>query len=481
MRFMTRFQLATLVATGVLMAPAAQAVPSFARQTGMACAACHTVFPELTHFGRVFKANGYVLDNLKQVRAVSGDRQQLLSLSQLPTFSIMTQVSYTTLNKRLPDATSAAAPGLTQNGTAGFPQQLSLFYAGRIAPHFGVFSQITYGNDSGTIGIDNTDLRFAKLIVLPGKNTLTYGVSLNNNPTVQDLWNTVPAWYNPYMTSGSAPGPESAPLLDTLGGGVAGVTAYAMLNDIWYAEAGVYTSAPQGVGGPYDTAASTLISGGAPYWRFAGEWDWGSNSFEIGTYGMAAKTRIAGTCDVATQLTDAAGNPVNVYSHADGVCQTLSSGPTDDYVDLALDSQYQYIAGNHIVTLAGTWIHENATLHSTASAYNIANGTALTATSKTLNTARGSVSYYYERTIGGSVQFFDATGDANPLLYDSVNAKPDSNGVTLEVDYLPWLNTKFAVAYTMYGKFNGATHNYDGAGANASDNDTLYAYLWMAF
>jgi hypothetical protein len=41
------------------------AVPSFARQTGMACAACHTVFPELTPFGREFKLNGYVLDNIK--------------------------------------------------------------------------------------------------------------------------------------------------------------------------------------------------------------------------------------------------------------------------------------------------------------------------------------------------------------------------------------------------------------------------------
>ena len=36
-----------------LSAPA-PAVPSFARQTGMACAACHTVFPELTRFGREF-------------------------------------------------------------------------------------------------------------------------------------------------------------------------------------------------------------------------------------------------------------------------------------------------------------------------------------------------------------------------------------------------------------------------------------------
>ena len=30
---------------------------------GMACMACHTVYPELTHFGRMFKLNGYQLDN----------------------------------------------------------------------------------------------------------------------------------------------------------------------------------------------------------------------------------------------------------------------------------------------------------------------------------------------------------------------------------------------------------------------------------
>ena len=71
----------------------AWAVPSFARQTGMACAACHTVFPELTHFGRVFKANGYVLDNLQQVQAVSSTREELLELAKTPALSIMAQVS----------------------------------------------------------------------------------------------------------------------------------------------------------------------------------------------------------------------------------------------------------------------------------------------------------------------------------------------------------------------------------------------------
>src|SRR5579863_10211074 len=45
-----------------LVATPAQAVPSFARQTGQPCAACHTAFPELTAFGRRFKLNGYTLE-----------------------------------------------------------------------------------------------------------------------------------------------------------------------------------------------------------------------------------------------------------------------------------------------------------------------------------------------------------------------------------------------------------------------------------
>src|SRR6201993_3526753 len=156
-----RFSALTALAAALVgAAPAALAVPSFARQTRMACEACHTVFPELTHFGRVFKANGYILSNVKQVQDVTGKKEELLSLGQNVPLSIMAQVSYSEMKTGVPDL-SAAAPGVAQNGTAGFPQQLSLFYAGKIAPNFGAFFQITYANDSGTMGIDNTDLRFA--------------------------------------------------------------------------------------------------------------------------------------------------------------------------------------------------------------------------------------------------------------------------------------------------------------------------------
>jgi hypothetical protein len=36
-------------------------VPIFGRQTGMECSACHTIFPQLTPFGREFKLGGYVI------------------------------------------------------------------------------------------------------------------------------------------------------------------------------------------------------------------------------------------------------------------------------------------------------------------------------------------------------------------------------------------------------------------------------------
>src|SRR5476651_951124 len=155
-----------------LASPMAQAVPSFARQTGMACEACHTVFPELTDFGRIFKANAYTLDNLKQVRDIDASKQELLSLATLPPLAAMVQVSQTWLNSPLPDGTGG--PGSSQTSTTGFPQQISLFYAGKVAPHVGAFIQLTYGNDAGTIGIDNTDIRYSNSFQIDHTNSLIY-------------------------------------------------------------------------------------------------------------------------------------------------------------------------------------------------------------------------------------------------------------------------------------------------------------------
>ena len=45
----------------------------------------------------------------------------------------------------------------------------------------------------------------------------------------------------------------------------------------------------------------------------------------------------------------------------------------------------------------------------------------------------------------------------------------------------PRFNMRVGVQYTAYSRFNGAAHNYDGAGANASDNNTLRVFTWFAY
>jgi len=448
-------------------APAALAVPSFARQTGMACEACHTVYPELTHFGRVFKANGYILTNLKQVRDVTGKKEELLELAQTPPLSIMAQASYTQQKTSLPDL-SASAPGVAQNGTAGFPQQLSLFYAGKIAPHFGAFFQLTYANDSGTLGIDNTDLRFADVTLLPDSRSLTYGVSLNNNPTVQDLWNSTPAFGFPYAASNATVSPLAGTAIDgAFAQDVAGLTAYALWDESLYAELGGYRSAKQGAtnqltggAGPLDGTVSNVMQGVAPYWRVAYEHNWDRHSIEAGLYGADFKLF--------------PGNPAPLR------------GPVNRFKDVAEDVQYQFVGEEHLVTVAGTRIHESMSLDATFAATGSANP------ANDLTTTRVWATYYYRRRFGGTVGYFSTTGSTDAGLYPatapgapgvvtSANGSPDTRGWMAEVNYLPWLNVKLSAQYTWYSKFNGAGTNYDGVGRNASDNNALYFLLWFAY
>ena len=93
-------------------------IPSFSRQTGLACSACHTIFPELTPFGRIFKLNGYTMTLLQTVDNGGDSARQSLRLNLIPPVSAMVISSYT--------STASAAPG-TANGNVMFPQELSVF------------------------------------------------------------------------------------------------------------------------------------------------------------------------------------------------------------------------------------------------------------------------------------------------------------------------------------------------------------------
>jgi hypothetical protein len=449
----------------------AQAVPSFARQTGMACEACHTVYPELNHFGRLFKANAYTLDNLKPVRGINAAKSELLALSGLPPISLMVQVSQTSLSKSLPDGTGSG--GVSQNGTVSFPQQISLFYAGKIAPNLGAFIQLTYGNDSGVIGIDNVDIRYANNVLLPEDKSLIYGIDVNNNPTVQDLWNSTPAFGFPYAGSNATVPTLAGTQIDgTLGQDIAGLSVYAMWNESLYGELGVYRSAKQGAknaltgqAGPLDGATSNVIVGGAPYYRLAYEYQWGPHSLSVGAYGATFKLVPGG----------------------DGTAPATLSGPSNRFRDTAFDFQYQWVGDQHLFSLAGTRIKESMTLDASF-------GTDAENLSNDLTTTRVTGNYYYKRKYGAALGYFSTTGSSDIGLYPSAitgavtpgvvtsaNGKPDTDGWVAELNYMPWLNTKLSAQFTQYSKFNGAGSNYDGFGRDASDNNSIYLLAWFAF
>ncbi len=436
------------------------AVPSFARQTGMACAACHTVFPELTPFGREFKLNGYVLDNIKQVKGITLDNRETLSLNSTPPLSFMLQVSYTHTGAPFPD-TGTGVVGHAKNGDILFPQQASFFYAGKIADGLGAFVQLTYDGVGDHFGFDNSDIRYAKHFKVGNSDTdnLILGLTLNNGPTVQDVWNTTAAWGFPYSGSSIAQTPIASAKLDSGAGGIgqsaAGLGVYAWLNSSLYAEVTMYSGASVGGAHPLDSTQSTVIRGPSPYWRVAYESRWDRNSLSVGAYGINAKV-----------------DPGN--GHA-------LTGPTDTYRDVAGDVQYQFIGEDHFFTLLSTYIKETQNLDAS-----VTDGFA-TNPRNDLRTFKIAGEYSYQRTIGGSLAFFSTTGSSDATLYPaaslvgSASNSPNSQGQVFEVNYLPWLNVKLQLQYVRYSKFNGLATNYDGSSRNASDNNTTYMLVWLNY
>ena len=254
-------------------------LPSYARQTGMACSACHFQFLQLTPFGRRFKLDGYTLSTLPPITERDPSNGGSLSLSPMGLLSAMVNMGVTRTAKDLPDA---------QNEYVALPQELSGFLAGRITPKIGIFSQFTYSGADGAFGIDNVDIRYADHTTIGKSTEVAYGVTLNNNPSVQDLWNTSPVWSFPFIGSEGAPGGAASTMIDgALSQNVMGLGGYALVGNLIYGELSVYRSSFQGAAMP--SSATGAIRGVAPYWRLALQKEWGKQYLMVGTFGLNAR------------------------------------------------------------------------------------------------------------------------------------------------------------------------------------------------
>jgi hypothetical protein len=160
------------------------------------------------------------------------------------------------------------------------------------------------------------------------------------------------------------------------------------------------------------------------------------------------------------------------------------TGLADSYTDWAADFEYDRTIPqfkNDVVTVRGTYIRENSTLLATF----LDGGAAQTG--HHLNTAQANVEYHFGTRFSGTAGLFDITGTADPLLFSqaavsgSNNGSPQSNGYTLNLSWWPVQNVDLAVQYTGYLRFNGAQVNYDGAGRDASSNNTIYLLARFVF
>jgi hypothetical protein len=418
------------------------AVPSYARQTNLPCKTCHYLFPELNSFGRLFKLHGYTQVGTDVIKATDKEGQTTLNLLKIPPLSGMLQATFNHLNERLPG---------TQNNDINFPEELSFFFAGQVTPNFGAFVQFTYAVEGAAFNLDLVDIRYANETRLALKD-LVWGATLNDNPTIQDVWNSTPVWGFPYASSSITPEPIASPLLD---GGlereVAGLGAYAFWNRLVYAEFDAYRSAPQGGPHPPDASSEMTIKNIAPYWRFVLQKQWPGQYLSVGTLGLSARLYPTGI-----------------------------SGLTNNFTDVSIDFQFERMIGDGNLTAHGLYIHENQDLKAT-----FASGGSSVEKPK-LNILRLNANYYFERFLGLALGSFTITGTSDPVLYapdpmvGSRVGKPNTSGLITQLDFVPWLNTKFSLQYVIYDKFNGTGTNYDGSGRNASDNNTLYLLSWFA-
>ncbi len=478
-------------------APPAQALPSFARQTGQPCGTCHTDFPALTPYGRRFKLLGYTTGGgpykttpfssragsdaraeFNKLRGYANDVAPPPAVAEkgwVPPIAMMAVVGFT--HTQGPTVAPPTDPYNANDNVVLSP--FSVFWGGAITDNIGAFAQVTYSAPdplsaltgtpadqfNHTWAWDNTDVRFARTASI-GPLDLVYGISANNNPTVQDLWNTTPAWTFPFATSNLAATPGASTVIEgTFAARVAGVGAYAMINDMLYMELSAYKtlgfSEQNSLGmNPFGGPGLTDVS---PYWRVALEPHWGPHTFMLGTYGMITNV-----------------HPWIDSSFATGTTGTLAQ--SDKFTDIGVDSQYQYQGSNYWLTLRANYIREFQRLDASFFAVQAsANPT------NELNSLRltGSFAYGGDNRIVLTGQYFNVWGTPDALVYaaNASGISPNSDGWMAELAYIPfgtgkspgwpWFNARIALQYIYYNKFDGTT-------IGAHDNNTLFLHAWFA-
>ncbi len=137
MKRFSSLMLAVVVAVvGLFVAPkSAEAIPSFARQVGVGCDACHFQhLPKLNAFGREFKIGGFTQASQDLIE------DDGLSIPAVANVSMVYKWRYKKTSTKDKPAAGEVAVG-TDRGQLDLPDEAALFIGGRVGDNFGFLTE----------------------------------------------------------------------------------------------------------------------------------------------------------------------------------------------------------------------------------------------------------------------------------------------------------------------------------------------------
>ena len=270
------------VMAAAAFAPEASALPVFARQTGMACTACHFQhFPLLNGFGRAFKGAGYTMMGAQG--KIEGEE---LSIPDTLNMGVFATAAFQTES-----GNAGAAPKWILPANGG---EFSLFVGGRISEFAGFLSEVGMGGAGAAVGA-------AKLAMLFPVGDARVGLVMHTSNGQGAAYsfetlNTGAAGTHKMMGNGGIGGQHigAAYASQYLGTAMAGTTGVSLVanNTMGFVNIGKYEAA-----GPANGGANTLP---LTYVRAAATFDLAGFDSAVGIQSYSGQSNVTGSVTKAT-------------------------------------------------------------------------------------------------------------------------------------------------------------------------------------
>jgi hypothetical protein len=452
----------------------AHAIPSYTRQTGFSCDECHTVYPNLTPFGRDFKLHGYTMTASKTIKSdASSNSTPLMNLNNIPMVSARIVSMWSNQaggnNGIVPKGITTAGQGFmsfpsgyNDKETFNLVGDSSIYVSGKIAPYMGTFLEFSgIDDEGGTLGLGMLDTVIVAPDTMLGGRSFVYGIRGVDAVFTGDPSNVLGTWGLTSQLMGMS---THNTLYDPNRAMVEGGELYGM----W----GGFNN-----GGLFGTVAFYHPTGS----QTAGSFVQGNLAGLSGTPGTLNTSSVDEAVRLAYYL-PSFGNlyteiGASAYFGKEGmIAPSAASIPNpyynDNYSNYGVDAQVQYIGDKNLAELFAIYQSQNDNKFYGQDLYsNINYG--VNGTSVQRNALAVTADYYYKRTYGAYVKY----------LYQNSDKVKDMNvaGTILGLSWFPWENVQVILEQALFGTYNPGLAQYANTSLSPSDFNVTSVKLEYLF